>query len=103
MRDSCANWMKVASSIGSTRRNAEQAAEKASYAPLCSIASPQLAYSIWPMAHGFHLFHLYAICHHPYANYRLASEIFLSSLQREFFMSLLTEISASSYEFRIWC
>jgi hypothetical protein len=41
-----------------------------------------MAYSVW--------FQLYAISYQPYANYaRLASEIFLSSLQSDFFSNLL--------------
>jgi hypothetical protein len=41
-----------------------------------------MAYSIW--------FQLYGISYQPYASYaRLASEIFLSSLQTEFFSNLL--------------
>ncbi len=49
-----------------------------------SIASLQLAYRIWLMAHAS-LVHLCAIGYQPYAHFaRLASKIFLKSLHTEF-------------------
>jgi hypothetical protein len=61
-----------------------------------SIASLQaglwrMAYSVW--------FQRYAISYQPYANFaRLASEIFLSSLQSEFFSNLLKIPPWSSFD-----